>query len=142
VRASATFDVHVSQDRVVAYLSNPRHLLIANNDGPVVAASDPPVRTGSWSLLAFDQLRVRVEYTAFEPPELIATSVIYSGRGSRGMQGVFVYRLRPAPDREATTVRLEAESTGGWTPGLLSRLLWPLMWRGLRDRMSRATTAR
>lgn len=90
MRTSATYDVASSPDEVAAYLANPRNLLIANHKGPVVDQSEPPTRTGSWYVLAFDQIRVRIEYTTFEPPALIAISVGYSGRGSAGLQGTDV----------------------------------------------------
>lgn len=120
---------------MVAYLSYPRNILLANHEGPAVEQSDPPVRAGSWAVLAFDQLRVRVDYTAFEPPALVAAAIRYSGRGSGDMSGAFVYRLEPIPETGGTRVTLDAESSGGWLPGPLSRLLWPLMWRRLRSRM-------
>jgi hypothetical protein len=135
MRATATFDVSAPPDEVVIYLSNPRHMLLANHEGPVVDESDPPVRAGSWSMLTFDQLRVRIEYTAFEPPDLVAASLTYSGRGSGGMDGSFVYRLEPIRETGGTRVTLDAESSGGWMPGPIGRLFWPLMWRRLRSRM-------
>lgn len=123
----------------MAYLSDPRNLLIANNDRPVVASSDAPVETGSWAIMTFDQIQVRVEYTAFQPPEVVGASMVYTGRGSGGMRGTYVYRLAPRSSGAGTSVTLEAESTGGWMPGSLSRLLWALLWRRMRDRMRRAT---
>jgi hypothetical protein len=138
VRATANFDVSRSRDEVVAYLSNPRNILVANHEGPVVDHSDGPVRTGSWSVLAFDQLRVRVEYIQFEPPTVIAASMTYTGRGSGGMRGTFVYRLAPIGIADGTTVTLEAEASGGPIPGPVSRLLWPLLWRRLRARIEQS----
>jgi hypothetical protein len=139
MRATATFDLSAPPDQVLTYLSNPRNILIANNEGPVVEQSDPPVRAGSWSVLAFDQLRVRVRYTAFEPPALVAASMTVSGRGSGGMSGSYVYQLRPVRETDGTRVTLDAESSGGWMPGPLSRLFWPLMWRQIRRRMERGS---
>ncbi len=46
------------------------------------------------------------------------------------MSGAFVYRLGPIPETGGTRVTLDAESSRGWLPGALSRLLWPLIWRG------------
>ena len=137
MRASATFDVDAPRDRLVAFLSDPRNLLVANRDAPVVASSGP-VAKGSSALMTFDQLQVRVEYTAFEPPELVEARVAYTGRGSRGMQGTYTYRLARTSSGEGTAVTLEAESTGGWTPPFVARLLWPLAWRRMRDRMAHA----
>ncbi|HEY2888129.1 MAG TPA: hypothetical protein VGJ17_05905, partial [Candidatus Limnocylindrales bacterium] len=84
MRLATTFDVSVPPDRVSAYLADPRHLLMANNRGLVVEQSDAPLAAGSWYVLAFDQLRVRVEYTVFDPPRTIAVQVAISGRGSAG----------------------------------------------------------
>jgi hypothetical protein len=137
MRATTTFDVSSPRDEVAAYLSNPRNILVANHRGPVVEGSDPPVRAGSWSVLAFDQLRVRVDYTAFEPPALLAASVTYSGQGSGGMRGTFVYHLSPIPQAGGTRVSLDAETSGGWMPSPIRRLLWPLIWRRLRSRMEK-----
>jgi hypothetical protein len=67
MRLWTTFDVLVPRERVAAFLAEPRHLLAANHRGPVVEQSDGPLGAGSWFVLAFDQLRVRVEYTLFEP---------------------------------------------------------------------------
>lgn len=135
MRATATFDVPRSRDEVVTYLSNPRNILIANHQGPVVEQSDPPVQAGSWSVLAFDQLRVRVEYTEFQPPTLIAASMTYTGLGSGGMHGTFVYRLAPIDNAGGTRVTLQAQASGGPMPDPVSHLLWPLLWRRLRTRM-------
>jgi carbon monoxide dehydrogenase subunit G len=139
MRATATFDLSASPDQVVTYLSNPRHMLLANHKGPVVEQSDLPVRAGSWSVLAFDQLRVRVQYTAFEPPAIVAASMTVSGRGSGGMNGSFVYQLSPIRESGGTRVTFDAESSAAWMPGLVSRLSWPLMWRRLRSRMERGS---
>jgi carbon monoxide dehydrogenase subunit G len=135
MRAAATFDVSASPDEVAAYLSNPRNIMVANHKGPVVEQSKPPFGAGSWSVIAFDQLRVRVEYTDFEPPVLVAASITSSGRGSGGMRGSFVYHLAPIPGTSGTRVTLEAASSGGWTPAPIARLLWQLLWRRLQSRM-------
>lgn len=138
MRTTATFDVSAAPGHVGHYLSDPRAFLVANHKGPVVEKSDPPVRAGSWAVLALDQLRVRVEYTALEPAKLVAASVAYSGRGSGGVSGTVVYRLTPIPGTTGTRITLETESSGGWMPTGVSRLFWPLMWRRLRSRMERA----
>jgi hypothetical protein len=135
MRATATFDIGRPRDEVVAYLSNARNILIANREGRVVERSEPPVGAGSWSVLAFDQIRVLVEYTELELPTVIAVSLTYTGRGSGGMYGTFVYRLAPADNAGGTRVTIEAEGSGGPIPERVSRLLWPLMWRRLRSRM-------
>jgi hypothetical protein len=139
MRATATFDLSAPPDKVLTYLSNPRNIVIANNDGPVVEQSDPPVRAGSWSVLAFDQLRVRVQYTAFESPTLVAASTTVSGPGSGGVQGSYVYQLRPIRATGGTRVTLDAESSGGWMPETVSRLFWPMFWRQIRSRMEKGS---
>jgi hypothetical protein len=137
MRAVATFDVSASPDAVVAYLSLARNLLMANHEGPVLEETDTPTGAGSWAVLAFDQLRVRIEYTAFEPPALVAASMTYSGRGSAGMRGTFVYRLTPLSAGLGTRVTVEADAAGGPLPDVITRLLWPLMVRRLRTRMEK-----
>jgi hypothetical protein len=139
MRATATFDLSAPPDQVLTYLSNPRNIVIANNDGPVIEESDPPLRAGSWSVLAFDQLRVRVLYTAFEPPTLVAASTTVNGRGSGGMRGSYVYQLRPVRGTGGTRVTVDAESSGGWMPGPVGRLFWPIFWRQIRSRMEKGS---
>jgi len=59
MRAEATFDISPSPSQVFAYLLIPRNLVTANREGPVVERSEGPTSTGSWYVLAFDQLHVR-----------------------------------------------------------------------------------
>jgi uncharacterized protein YndB with AHSA1/START domain len=135
MHASCTFDVSADPSEVLAYLSEPRHLLVVNNRGQVVDRSDhEPTRAGSWSVLALDQLRVRVEYTAYDPPHRIATSITYTGRGSRSQRDTVTYTLVPTPEG-GTTITLDGESTGGWMPASVGRLLWPVIWRRIRHRI-------
>lgn len=98
VRLSTTFEVSIPPDRVAAYLADPRHLLMANHAGPVVEQSQGPLAAGSWYVLAFDQLRARVEYTAFDPPRLIAVRLAMSGRGSGGMRSAQEFELSAIDD--------------------------------------------
>jgi hypothetical protein len=136
MRATATFVVPIPSAHVIAYLSRPRNLLIANHEGPVVEQSDPPVQRGSWSVHQFDQLRVRVEYTALER-DAIAVTMTSTGRGSSGMNGSFAYRLGPITESGGTPITLEATTPGGLMRDPIGRLLWPLLWHRIRDRMAR-----
>jgi hypothetical protein len=138
MRVNATYDVSSSPEDVAAYLANPRNLVSANREGPVIDQSEPPMRTGSWFVLAFDQIRLRVEYTAFDPPTLIAFSVKYSGRGSAGMQGTCVYQLASIPDLPGTRITLGADMSGGWLPDVVNRLLWRRSLKRMQSRMDEA----
>lgn len=134
MRLSSAFVVAAPPEDVAAYLANPRHLLLANHEGPIVEQSDPPVQSGSWFVLAFDQLRVRVEYTVIEAPNVIEALVVYSGRGSAGMRGTFRYGLAPASGGE-TRVTLDADVFGSWIARAVGRLSWGWSVRALRRRM-------
>ncbi|HEX2755845.1 MAG TPA: SRPBCC family protein [Candidatus Limnocylindrales bacterium] len=136
MHTTASFDIPVPPDRVVAYLSRPRNLLIANHVGPVIEQSDPPVRRGSWSVHQFDQLRVRVEYIALERDE-VAVAISSTGRGSGGVNGSFRYWLAPVDASRGTRVSVEAETPRGLIRDPIGRLLWPLLWHRIRDRMAR-----
>src|SRR5574338_387270 len=110
----STFDVAVPPDRVFAYLSNPRNLMSANHEGPVVVRSDGPLVAGSWFVLKFDQLRARVEYTEVEPDRHIAAQVALSGFGSGGSVGRVDVILTPVEGGSRTRVQLTTDSKGGW----------------------------
>jgi carbon monoxide dehydrogenase subunit G len=135
---TASFVVSSTPDRVAEYLSDPRNALIANHDGPVVERSVPPIERGSWAVLAFDQLRVRVEYLAVEPDQ-IAVVATYSGPGSGGMTASATYGLVVDGTTGGTRVNLDVDGTGRFVARAMSRLTWPLVWRRLRNRMERGT---
>jgi hypothetical protein len=94
--------------------------------------SDSP---GVVYVLAFDQLRVRVEYLTVESSLHVGGSITYSGVGSRGIRETFDYHLAPIPDSTGTRVELAVETAGGWLPDRVKRLLWPLTLRRIRGRM-------
>jgi uncharacterized protein YndB with AHSA1/START domain len=136
VRLTTSFEVAIPRDRVAAYLADPRHLLVANRTGPIVERSDGPLAAGSWFVLAFDQLRARVEYTAYEPPYKLAATVSMTGRGSGGMTSSQDFVLSEVEDGRATRVDASAEGTPGfirWAP--LIRASQSLTWRHLRQRI-------
>jgi carbon monoxide dehydrogenase subunit G len=95
VQVSGDIEVATSPDRVVAFLSHPRNLIAANHKGPVVERSEGPLASGSWFVLAFDQLRARVEYVTYEPPTRISAYVSLSGLGSGGARWRHDYVLTP-----------------------------------------------
>lgn len=132
--STATFAISAAPERIADYLSDARNVLVANHKGPVVERSGGPIQGGSWVVLAFDQIRVRVEYTSFDPPDRVAVQVNYSGRGSRGMSSTVVYSLEPIPSG-GTRVTIEADGTGGAIARAVNLLTWPLAWRLLRDRI-------
>jgi carbon monoxide dehydrogenase subunit G len=136
MQVSTTFEVPIPPSGVFAFLSNPRNLITANHEGPILERSDGPPAAGAWFVLGFDQLRARVEYTAFEPDRRLAASVVMSGRGSGGMSSRQEFLLSALGDGSATRVDAAADGDGGW-------LRWaPLMrasqraaWRRMRARM-------
>ena len=123
MRMTSVFDVAASPHEVVAYLSDPGNIVSSRRAAVVVERSGPPIRTGSWCVLAFDQLRARVEYSDFSPPDRIAISVSMSGRGSAGVRSAVVYRLAPRLDGRGTTVDLDAETSGSWLWNALNGLI-------------------
>ena len=117
-----------------AYLSNPRNLFIANHVGPTMERSTEPVLgVGSWSILAIDQLRVRVEFTAFDSPVRVAAVVEYSGLGSGNRRAIADYRIGPGPSG-GSVVTVELESPGLPIP-LLSWLVESQAWRRLGQKL-------
>jgi len=135
------FGVSSGPAAVFAYLSEPTHLLVASHRGHMVEHVPPPLHAGSWFVLAFGQLRVRIEYTAYDPPGLISYVATYGGRGSHGQRDVATFHLAENPRTHGTLVRIEAESRGGWTPSWLGRLLWPVQLRRLRARLESGSAA-
>ena len=134
VRITTTFDVHVTPDRVATYLADPRHLLVANHDGPVIEQSEGPLASGSWFVLRFDQLRVRVEYTAFDPPRRVAAIVSMTGRGARGSTATYEFVLTKLDGGEGTRVDASVDGEGGWIRwGPLQRMSQSLTWRRMRQ---------
>jgi len=99
------------------------------------------VRPGSWLVLAFHQLRVRIEHRAVEPLGLISLVATYSGRGSHGQRSEAAFRLAENPLTNGTLVRLDADSGGGWAPSWLGRLTWPLQLRRIRKRIEAGSGA-
>lgn len=133
---STTFEVAVPPARVFAFLSNPRNLITANREGPVVEQSDGSLGVGSWFVLAFDQLRARVEYTALEPTRKIAVSVAMSGRGSGGMSGTHEFVLSALEGGSATRIEATADGSGGWLRwGPFVRASQSAAWRRLSQRI-------
>jgi carbon monoxide dehydrogenase subunit G len=135
MRSTHSFDLTARLEQVVAYLSNPRNLITANNAGPTVEQSEPPIQSGSWAVLAFDQLRMRVEYLDYEPPARIAVSTTFTGKGSGGTRAVYAYRLEPIQATGGTRLTVEVDGQGGWVPAPLSRLFQRLLWRRMQQRI-------
>jgi hypothetical protein len=135
LRNPGVIDVSVSPERVTAYLANPRNHIVANHKGPVVESSDGPVREGSWFVLAFDQLRARVEYVEFEPARKVTVFVAWSGRFSRGATHRHEYLLTELEEWR-TRVQLTAESKAGvirWGP--IVRWMHALAMRRMKGRI-------
>jgi carbon monoxide dehydrogenase subunit G len=131
-----SFDVAVPPQRVFAFLSNPRNLITANHPGPVIERSDGPFSPGSWFLLAFDQIRVRVEYPQVEPNRRLAAAVTMSGRGSGGASSRWIFDLSELDGGGGTRVEASAEGSMGWLRwGPLNRALKRRMWRSLSKRI-------
>jgi hypothetical protein len=139
VATSTVFDIAIPRDRVIAYLAEPRHLIVANHEGPVVERSDGPLASGSWFILGFDQLRARIEYVVFEPPTMIAVKVEMTGRGSGGMTSVQEFRLSEVDGGRGTRVEATADGTGAWLRWEpLVRAAQHLTWRRLRKQIERS----
>ena len=134
------FEVSSGPTAVFAYLSEPRNLLLVSHRGRAVEQSEPPFQAGSWFVLAFDQLRVRIEYVVVEPPGLISFVATYGGRGSHGQRDMAAFQLAENPRALGTVVRIETETRGGWMPAWLT-LLWPVQLRRLRARMELGSAA-
>jgi hypothetical protein len=137
MRMSTTFEVSAAPERVAAYLADPRHLVVANHPRPVIERSAGPQAAGSWFVLALDQIRVRVEYTVFDPPVKIAAQTSTTGRLSGNMQGSQEFVLTPLAGARGTRVHATVEGEGGWlrwAPVLL-RASRSLYWRRMRLRM-------
>ena len=133
VRA-AVFVVDASPSRVTEFLSNPRNLVAANHAGPIIEGSDPPVAAGSWFVVAFDQLRMRVEYGVFEPSRRVAGTITWTGRLSGGTRSSFDFVLTPEADGTRTRIAAMLEGRGNPIVTTLSRLAQPLVARQMRAR--------
>jgi hypothetical protein len=103
VETTGTVDLDVAPDQAFDHFANPRNLVLANNPGPVIERSDPATGVGSWAVLKFDQIRMRVEYEVWERPRRIVAMLQYSGFLSGGRRERAEYEFRPN-DSGGTTV--------------------------------------
>jgi len=127
-----TFDVAVPPGRAFAFLADPRNLVTANHPRPVVEQSAGPLTSGSWFVLALDQLRVRVEYEQVEPDRQLVAVVTMSGRGSAGSTGRQAIDLCPLDGGARTRIWAMADGSGGWIRwGPLVRASQRATWRRL-----------
>ena len=141
MRSSTEFDVAVPRDRVVAYLSNPRNLVMANHEGPVVEQSNGALADGSWFVLKLDQIRLRIEYLSYAPPERLVVQVSATGLGSGGMDSSQEFTLSELPGGLGTRVESVVEGAEGWLRwGPLLRWSQSRYWRRLRERMEAAAS--
>jgi hypothetical protein len=132
---SLTITSPASPDRVFDYLAQPRNLLTAKHEGSVVSQSvDPADGAGSWTVLAFDQLRVRIEYTTFDRPRRIGAVIVSSGAGPFDRRDVVDYALAALPNG-GTEIVVAVEANSG-VPSIVWRLSAPLSRRGLRRRFA------
>ena len=133
---STTFDVAVPPSRVFEFLTDPRNLITANHEGPVIEQSDGPLGAGSWFVLAFDQIRARVEYIAFEPTRKLTVSVVMSGRGAGGMSSTQQFVLAELDGGSRTRIEATADGSGGWLRwGPVVRATQSASWRRLSKRI-------
>ncbi len=133
---STTFEVALAPARVFAYLSDPRHFIAANHEGPIIDQSEGALGVGSWYVFAFDQLRARVEYTAFEPDRKIGVAVVMTGRGSGGMSSTQAFVMSELDDGNRTRIDATAEGHGGlfrWGPFV--RAAQSATWRRMRHQL-------
>jgi uncharacterized protein YndB with AHSA1/START domain len=129
MRVSTVFDVPVPANRIAAYLADPRHLVVANHERPIVDRSEGVVSTGSWFVLALDQLRVRIEYRAFEPPHRVVVGISTTGRFSRGTRAIQEFEFTELPGAAGTRVVLTVDGATWWLPGPIARPILSLIWR-------------
>jgi hypothetical protein len=124
---------------VAEYLAEPRHVVAANHEGPIVASSEGPLVSGAWFVLAFDHLRARVEYITYEPPTRIDVAVTISGRGSAGTRSLQEFALTEIAVGRGTRIDAAFEGEGGWlrwTP--LARAMQSIAWRRLRTNLEQS----
>lgn len=126
MKVRGSYEVAAPPEKVFAYFANPRHVVIANHDGPLIERSEGEQGVGSWYVMAFDQLRMRVEYTVYDPPSRIGARVTSSGRGSGGSAFEHEWEISALPDGRGSRVEIFGVGRGGFWP--LNLLYRPFTW--------------
>jgi hypothetical protein len=132
---AGTITIGAPIDRVFDYFAVPRNLVMANNPGPVIEQSVPGTGPGSWAVLKFDQLRLRVEYDTWERPRKLAAALRYSGLGSGNRVDRFAYELESVANGTVLRYRMDGGPSvqlpiiGGW----LDRRYWQGVERRIRS---------
>jgi hypothetical protein len=125
--------IEAARDRVFDYLANPRNLVMANNRGPVIDHSQPATGPGSWTVLKFDQLRLRIEYETWERPNKLTAILRYSGLGSGGRVDRRAYEFQDADG--GTLVKYEYEASPRLSLALVNDWLERRYWRTVERRI-------
>lgn len=126
-------------ERVFDFLTNPRNLVTGNHRGPVETRSDAAEGVGSWAVLAFDNLRARVEYTAWDRASRISATITWSGRFSGGRVEYADYQISPGPDGGTVIAIGNTIPVSATAPSLISRIVYPLLVRRWRRKFAQIT---
>jgi hypothetical protein len=125
-----TLDVRASPDRVLAYFTDPQHLILTSKPGRLVESIGEPGSSGSSVTLAFDQLRYIAEFELVDPHRVIVHNSIVGAMG-RGARGTSDYRFVARPDG-GTRIEATMSGSGGWLSGLARRPSQWLFWRRIK----------
>ena len=123
-----------SPERVFDFLANPRNLMVANYPGAAEARSEGEGAVGSWAVLDFANIRVRVTYTAWDRPSHLAATLEYSGRGSNGRRDSVDYELSASPDG-GTVISMEGATEATISIPLVSQIARSIAIRRLRQKL-------
>jgi hypothetical protein len=119
---------------VFDYFATPRNLVMANNRGAVTDHSDPSDGPGSWAVLKFDQIRLRIEYPVWDRPQRLSADLRYSGFGSGNRLDRFTYDFRPTGAR-TTVVAYRLETQARQIP-FISAWTERRYWRNVEARLA------
>jgi hypothetical protein len=133
-----TVTLGVPPSHVFDYFATARNLVVANHRGPIVETSDPPTGPGSWVVLQFDQLRVRVDYEEWARPTRLAGRVRYSGFGSGNGVEPFEYSLDGSNDE--TVVRYVRGRARRGPFRFIGDLVERRYWRNVGERLQSRVT--
>jgi uncharacterized protein YndB with AHSA1/START domain len=125
-------------ERVFDYVAVPRNLIMANNPGPVIEQSEPATGPGSWAVLKFDQLRLRIEYDTWERPRRLAAALRWSGLGSGNRVGRFAFEFESLAG--GTLVRYQRDGGPSAPLPIIGTWLERRYWQGVDRRLRSSAT--
>lgn len=133
---SGEVELRATPEQVFDYFANPRHLVMSNDRGPITERSDPSTGVGSWAILKFDQIQLRVEYEAWERPVRIAVAMEYGGFLSGGGRDRHEYLIQPGTTGGTRLRYRRAVTRRRYIPvPFIGRLLNRLYWRRIDSRI-------